>query len=558
LTDIYEPNVTKRLVIPEAEEFLFKPIDLGNGQSVMLVDYQGGDDMVERVATQGYGSEALGLTQGQLFDHMAALGITGPRGEAAGFKSTQLKFRIVSSIYNSLRMVHSQEGNVNEESLRYSLPRGLFNVPSPQVLMDVGGMSEANAIRAYRLMRNVNAHALMDYTEMADDAEVGSASMARELSRLPLTGQLLTGFYWKNDLYSLGRFARAAKLRGNDTQGFMSIAAAIEEITSAVAPKGLDAIMSDGAVQVVNMPNHFVRSGFLKEAYWDPSITRRLVNDELEEILFDPFHYSNVGSLQAVDYMGDDSSVAQAARVSYSKGTKKVSEDMGLLRYLYRNRHTSPFEMVEIAMEGQDPWFSVPRQAGRHRTIDWAIGVLGTLIPTETIYIPEGEKMAYQSSDNKQGRKGEVSGEHRQRITELLNENQRISIDARRQMENMGLDQDTIASNSAMGFNNPWYGSSDFHNWANFLSLRWHSHAQAEVREMAEAVAQAVGASAPISMQAFQDYRRNGLAFSNPEIEVLREIVNTEISEERLKDLGLTNARERQEFLGKLKRLNSN
>ena len=253
--------------------------------------------------------------------------------------------------------------------------------------------------------------------------------------------------------------------------------------------------------------------------------TRRATVPALEEILYQPIPLLDHGFVRVIDYMGDDGAVVQAARVSYGKGTKKVSEDRGLIHYLMRHRHTTPFEMCEIKYHVKLPIF-VARQWIRHRTANVNEYSARYSILDNEFYLPAPEQIAAQSRSNRQGRGEVLSPAEQQRVLDLLREDAQRSyrdytvllnqdeagnvIDPARQ----GLARELARMNLTLNFYTQWYWKTDLHNLLNFLSLRADAHAQYEIRIYADAMIETLERWVPMTAEAFRQFRLGGAHLS--------------------------------------------
>lgn len=234
------------------------------------------------------------------------------------------------------------------------------------------------------------------------------------------------------------------------------------------------------------------------------------------------------GFVRLVDIMGDDSAIVQAARVSYGKGTKSVSEDRGLIRYLMRHKHTSPFEMVEFKFHIKLPIF-IARQWIRHRTanVNEYSGRYSEM--KDEFYIPEKSQIRTQSTVNKQGRSDETLQESSiSRINEIFESSQKSSFDEYTEMLNLGLARELARINLPLSNYTEWYWKIDLHNLFHFLRLRMDSHAQYEIQVYGNAIAEIVKSSVPLAWEAFEDYILNAINFSGQEIKALSKLINTE------------------------------
>jgi len=264
--------------------------------------------------------------------------------------------------------------------------------------------------------------------------------------------------------------------------------------------------------------------------------TRRATVPALEDILYEVIPVLDHGFVRVIDYMGDDAAVVQAARVSYGKGTKRVNEDRGLIHYLMRHRHTTPFEMCEIKYHVKLPIF-VARQWIRHRTANVNEYSARYSILDKEFYIPAPEHLAAQSASNRQGRGEVLGGKEAERVlgllrddaerayrgyVEMLNETERgDAIDAERQ----GLARELARMNLSLNFYTQWYWKTDLHNLLNFLSLRADAHAQYEIRAYAEAMIGTVERWVPMTAEAFRQYRLGGAQLSERGLAVVRRLL---------------------------------
>lgn len=266
--------------------------------------------------------------------------------------------------------------------------------------------------------------------------------------------------------------------------------------------------------------------------------TKRVCSENLENIIAKPFNVLDHGFVRVVDYMGDDSSIVQAARVSYGKGTKKASTDEGLIRYLLRHRHTTPFEMCEIKFHIKMPIF-IARQWIRHRTANVNEYSARYSVMDNEFYIPSVEQLATQSTKNHQGR-GEESlrEEEAQRVIEILQNDSEQCYDNYLKLmnkdennkiidpNNMGIARELARMNLPINIYTQWYWKIDLHNLMHFLYLRADSHAQYEIREYANAMLNIVKEWCPVTYQAFMDYRKNAIELSSKELNVVKKYIH--------------------------------
>jgi len=253
--------------------------------------------------------------------------------------------------------------------------------------------------------------------------------------------------------------------------------------------------------------------------------TRRATVPALEEILFTPLPVLDHGFVRVIDYMGDDAAVVQAARVSYGKGTKRVNEDRGLIQYLMRHRHTTPFEMCEIKYHVKLPIF-VARQWIRHRTANVNEYSARYSILDNEFYLPAPEHLAVQSTSNRQGRGDSLPPDEAARVLDLLREDAARSYRDYAFMLNedesgsaldparSGLARELARMNLSLNFYTQWYWKTDLHNLLNFLSLRADAHAQYEIRVYAEAMIDTLARWVPLVAEAFHQYRIGGAQLS--------------------------------------------
>ena len=222
------------------------------------------------------------------------------------------------------------------------------------------------------------------------------------------------------------------------------------------------------------------------------------------------------GFIRLVDSMGSDDAIVQAARVSYGKGTRKVSQDRGLIRYLMRHRHTTPFEMVEFKFHAKMPIF-VARQWVRHRTANINEYSLRYSEARDEFYIPDEEHILFQSKLNKQGRSGEVPADLKKKVQDYFRDisDKSYTIDA--ELNDAGIARELARAVLPVNLYTEWYWKNDLHNILHFLSLRLDPHAQYEIRIYAEAMAEIVKKIAPFAYEAFKDYVVGGMRFSSIE-----------------------------------------
>jgi thymidylate synthase (FAD) len=266
--------------------------------------------------------------------------------------------------------------------------------------------------------------------------------------------------------------------------------------------------------------------------------TLRATVDELEAILYEPIEVLDHGFVRVVDYMGDDSAIVQAARVSYGKGTKQVNLDAGLINYLLRHRHTTPFEMCEIKFHLKMPIF-VARQWIRHRTANVNEYSARYSVMDNEFYIPSAEQLAAQSTKNHQGRGEEaLSKEEADRVIEILKSDSQQCYKHYEELMNTtadgeiinpdkkGIARELARMNLPINIYTQWYWKIDLHNLMHFLFLRADSHAQYEIRVFAQAMLDIVKRWVPITYTAFMDHRVNATEISGKGMEVIKTMLN--------------------------------
>ena len=226
------------------------------------------------------------------------------------------------------------------------------------------------------------------------------------------------------------------------------------------------------------------------------------------------------GFVRLVDSMGGDDAIVQAARVSYGQGTSKVSQDRGLIRYLMRHRHTTPFEMVEFKFHCKMPIF-VARQWVRHRTANINEYSLRYSEARDEFYYPEPKNIQFQSALNKQGRSGEVPKDLKQKVLDYFKDISERSFFMYQELNEAGIARELARSILPVNIYTEWYWKNDLHNLLHFVGLRSDSHAQYEIRVFSDAMAESVKSVAPFAWEAYQDYVVNGMRFSRIEQSLL-------------------------------------
>jgi len=278
------------------------------------------------------------------------------------------------------------------------------------------------------------------------------------------------------------------------------------------------------------------------------------INPKAEEILDKEFKVLNHGFVRLVDYMGGDDAIVQAARVSYGKGTKTVSEDRTLIRYLMRHQHTTPFEMVEFKFHVKLPIF-VARQWIRHRTANVNEYSGRYSIMPEEFYVPDETAIKFQSKSNKQGRDSEeVPPEVRKRVLDILIEEQKSAFSGYQEMLDQNIARELARINLPLSLYTQWYWKIDLHNLFHFLKLRMDKNAQYEIRMYAEKMAEIVKLVVPLAYEAFEDYVLNAVTFSKQELQLLKKYLPQNIEEKEMEEFNFSRY-EKAEFLDKLKKI---
>ena len=291
------------------------------------------------------------------------------------------------------------------------------------------------------------------------------------------------------------------------------------------------------------------------------NITKRVTSPELEKILYEAIPVLDHGFVRVVDYMGDDSSIVQSARVSYGKGTKQVSTDSGLIKYLMRHRHSTPFEMCEIKYHVKLPIF-IARQWIRHRTANVNEYSARYSILDKEFYIPSKEHLAAQSTSNRQGRGDLINGKQADTILDMLKKEAEQTYDNYELMlkerfdgstideNNKGLARELARMNLTLNTYTQWYWKTDLLNLLNFLSLRADSHAQYEIRAYADVMIESLKKWVPITYDAFMDYRIGGMELSSKGKMVIQKMLKGETCDFETSDLSKREWNELMESFG--------
>ena len=277
----------------------------------------------------------------------------------------------------------------------------------------------------------------------------------------------------------------------------------------------------------------------IKDQQSQQNTTKRVTAPELEKILYEAIPVLDHGFIRVVDYMGDDTSIVQSARVSYGKGTKKVSTDSGLIKYLMRHWHSTPFEMCEIKYHVKLPIF-IARQWIRHRTANVNEYSARYSILDKEFYLPEPKQLAAQSKSNRQGRGNVIEGTQAKQVLELLKNDAEKTYNDYEMMLNerydgtiidekkIGLARELARMNLTLNTYTQWYWKIDLLNLMNFLRLRADDHAQYEIRAYADAMLETVKKWVPITYEAFMDYRVGGTEISAKGKTVIQKLIKGE------------------------------
>jgi thymidylate synthase (FAD) len=305
-----------------------------------------------------------------------------------------------------------------------------------------------------------------------------------------------------------------------------------------------------------------IRQQEINEAREAQYQTRRATVPALEEVLYQEIPVLDHGFIRVIDYMGDDAAIVQAARVSYGKGTKKVSEDAGLIRYLMRHWHSTPFEMCEIKFHVKLPMF-VARQWIRHRTANVNEYSARYSILDREFYVPQPQHLAAQSKINNQGRGEVLEGAEATRALEWLKNDALQCYDHYQQMLNLdasgnvrdesqqGLARELARMNLPVSAYTQWYWKTDLHNLFHFLRLRADTHAQYEIRVYAEAMLEVVKKWMPLAAQAFEDYRMNATSLSAQGLDIVKRMLSGENVTQETSGLSKREWAELMEMLGR-------
>ena len=267
--------------------------------------------------------------------------------------------------------------------------------------------------------------------------------------------------------------------------------------------------------------------------------TKRVTSADLEEIMYEAIPILDHGFIRVVDYMGNDTSIVQAARVSYGKGTKKVNTDSGLIKYLMRHWHSTPFEMCEIKYHVKLPIF-IARQWIRHRTANVNEYSARYSILDKEFYLPAAEQLAAQSQGNRQVRGDIIKGDNAKEVLKLLKDDAERTYKNYEEMLNerydgtiiddkkSGLARELARMNLTLNTYTQWYWKTDLLNLMNFIRLRADDHAQYEIRAYADAMLDTLKKWVPTTYEAFMDYRVGGTEVSSKGKSIIQKLIKGE------------------------------
>ncbi|OAL99594.1 FAD-dependent thymidylate synthase [Wolbachia endosymbiont of Dactylopius coccus] len=253
-------------------------------------------------------------------------------------------------------------------------------------------------------------------------------------------------------------------------------------------------------------------------------ITKRVTVKEIDEILYEEHKVLDHGFIRVIDYMGSDSAIVQAARVSYGKGTKQISQDEALIKYLMRHHHTTPFEMCEIKFHVKLPIF-VARQWIRHRTANVNEYSARYSILDNEFYIPKPEQIAKQSDNNKQGSGEAFDPNTSKEIMDSLTNDSNLVYSHYEKFIEQGLAREIARTNLTLNYYTQFYWKIDLHNLLHFLKLRADKHAQYEIRVYAEVMLDIIKKWVPLAYNAFIEYCLESACISRTGLEIIRKLI---------------------------------
>ncbi|WP_423349123.1 FAD-dependent thymidylate synthase [Wolbachia sp. wLmal] len=255
--------------------------------------------------------------------------------------------------------------------------------------------------------------------------------------------------------------------------------------------------------------------------------TKRTIVKEIDAILYEEHKVLDHGFIRVVDYMGSDSAIVQAARVSYGKGTKQISQDEALIKYLMRHHHTTPFEMCEIKFHVKLPIF-VARQWIRHRTANVNEYSARYSILDNEFYTPKPEQVAKQSDNNKQGSGEAFDPDTSKEIIDSLTNDSNLVYSHYEKSIEQGLAREIARTNLMLNYYTQFYWKIDLHNLLHFLKLRADKHAQYEIRVYAEVMLDIIKKWVPLAYNAFVEYCLESACISRTGLEIIRKLIKGE------------------------------
>ncbi|CAK8162373.1 Flavin-dependent thymidylate synthase [Candidatus Xenohaliotis californiensis] len=260
----------------------------------------------------------------------------------------------------------------------------------------------------------------------------------------------------------------------------------------------------------------------------------RVCVEAMDNLLDKSFPVLDHGFVRVVDYMGNDTSIVQAARVSYGSGTKQINKDKALINFLMRHQHTSPFEMCEIKLHVKLPIF-VARQWVRHRTANVNEYSARYSVLDNEFFVPEPNDIGKQASSNLQCREGSMSAEKASWALDIINEDAKRSYESYQKMLDNGVPRELARIGLGLNFYTQWYWKIDLHNLLRFLRLRLGQGAQSEIRNYANVITNIVKKWVPMTYDAFENYQLQSVTISAKELCLLRDLLkNKNIDFEKL------------------------
>ncbi len=525
--------------IKEADDILGYQFKIINHGFVRLIDYMGGDSRILEVAKNYYKDKL----PKDAHDAMSYI-IAHKNEDLLG--TVEIKFHFEMPINEAIRFVYARAASVNEYSLRYSIARDIFDNLSPERIAEAIKKAKPDTkIDPEKLKALSLEGRLFSESSFERYNTLLLMDIAKEIARTTLGSNIYTRFYWKINLVDLLRFTNTAF--DNPSDEHLAYLDTTLTLANLVAPLAVTTFMNQKDML------RFSSEKFIGNT---SSSLEHDISKEAENLIDIKIPILDSGSVTLLDYMGNDLSIVKAARVSTGgEASSRVGEDRALINYLMRNEHTSPFEMVELLWKLNIPLF-IYRQGGRHRTFERAFcDVDPTSLSRIKFYKPRREDIALQSASNQQGRGETTSEEEANEFLRFLGRTEGDAIKYLDNLINAGVPGDIAKRHLPVGRYVTVYFKGDLHNSLRFLQLRLHSHAQKEIRELAQAMAKGVEAVAPWSYDAFKKYRLNAVTFSEKEQLVLAAVMAGTDLEKALdypKDLS---KREKDEFKTKILRL---